>query len=100
MLNIYLYLTIMKKILGFILLSIGGYMLISLVMQLLGVVEDVKETVKAEVEDPESFALGNTIGMILIILISLASIFFGYILLKKANQEATQNESQETSKKK
>jgi hypothetical protein len=87
-LNIYLYLNTMKKIFGFILLSIGGYMLISLIMEFFGVAEEVKEATKAQVGDPEGFDTGIIIGRILLSLIALIILFFGFRLMKKANEEA------------
>lgn len=89
----------MKKVIGFLLLSVGGYILISLVMQFFGVAETVTETVTVDVENAESFELGVTIGKILIGCVAVAALYVGYTLLKKANEEATKTNPQKPKEK-
>ncbi|PTX63093.1 hypothetical protein C8N46_102496 [Kordia periserrulae] len=90
----------MKKIAGFILLSVGGYILISLVMHFFGVAETVTETATVTVENSESYELGVTIGKILIGCIAVAALYFGYMLLKKANEEVKKDAAKKMPKKK
>ncbi|KAB8151259.1 hypothetical protein EZY14_019400 [Kordia sp. TARA_039_SRF] len=87
----------MKKVIGFLLLSVGGYILISLVMQFFGVAETVTETATVDVENAESFELGVTIGKILIGCVAVAALYVGYMLLKKANEEAKNDTTKKTS---
>ena len=77
----------MKKVFGFILLSIGGYMLISLIMEFFGALDEVTEAAKLRAENPEQFEVGVVLGRIMLVLIALLAIFMGYKLLKSANEE-------------
>ncbi|MEM6721688.1 MAG: hypothetical protein AAF611_20335 [Bacteroidota bacterium] len=90
----------MKKILGFLLFFVGGYLILSMILKLFGVAEEVKEKTQAEIDDPESFALGVTIGTILLTIVALVAIFFGYKLLKSASKEDAQKKLPKDSKEK
>lgn len=74
-------------------------MLISLILQLLGVAKDAKEATKIEVEDIDSFMTGRTIGYVLLILITLCALYFGIKLIRSANADAKRNKKKEISKK-
>ena len=88
----------MKKILGFLLLAIGGYFAISLFLKIPSTIEKLKDTSKIEAENPDSYLVGIVIGGVLILIVSMMAIYAGFKILKKANVEK-KNTQQNTLKK-
>lgn len=78
----------MKKFLGFLLMIIGGYIAISLFVQIPSTIEKFKDTSKIEAENPQSYIIGVIIAGVLLLVISMSAIYFGFQTLKKANREA------------
>jgi hypothetical protein len=77
----------MKKILSFLLLGIGGFIAISLFIKIPSTIEKFKDTSKIEAEDPEGYLIGIVIGGVLLLIIAMTAIYFGFQMLKKAYAE-------------
>ncbi|AXG71667.1 hypothetical protein KORDIASMS9_03924 [Kordia sp. SMS9] len=89
----------MKKGLGFILLSIGGFIAITLFTQIPSTIEKLKDTSKIEAEEPQSFIIGVVIAGILLLIIAMTSLYFGFQMLKRASADSKVRKKEETSQK-
>ncbi|MGH1384593.1 hypothetical protein [Kordia sp.] len=89
----------MKKILGFLLLAVGGFIAISLFEQIPPTIEKFKDTSKIEAKDPDNYLLGIVIAGVLLLIISMTAIYFGFQMLKKAYAEVKIPQKDETIKK-
>ncbi|WP_298516601.1 hypothetical protein [uncultured Kordia sp.] len=78
----------MKKILGFLLLIIGGFITIALFSKIPSTIEKLKDTSKIEAEDPNSYIIGVIIAGVLLLIIAMAALYFGFQMLKRVKQKA------------
>lgn len=89
----------MKKILGFLLLGVGGFIAISLFVKIPSTIEKFKDTSKIEAEDPDSYLIGIVIGGVLLLVIGMTAIYFGFQMLKKSYAEVKIPQKEEIIKK-
>lgn len=89
----------MKKVFGFILVLIGGFIAITLFTYIPSTIEKFKDTSKIETENPEAYIIGVVIGGVLLLIIAMTSLYFGFQMLKRANVAAKIPEKEKISKK-
>lgn len=77
----------MKKVFGYIFLVIGGFLGISLVMQLPKNIEKFKATSKTFEGNDSAYIAGAITGMVIIVLVAFFLIRLGLKWIKKSNEE-------------
>jgi hypothetical protein len=84
----------MKKIFGYTLLVIGGFIGLSLVIQLPQAIEDLTDKSKIEASDPDSFIVGVIIGGFIVCVITFSMLWFGFKLIQKPDTEQIEDSEQ------
>jgi len=84
----------MKKTLGYILLGLGGFIGISLIIQLPEAIDDLTAKANTEATDPEGYIVGVIIGGIIFCVIIFSMLWFGLKLIKKAKSEKIEDSTQ------